>query len=142
MAAPLVPSWATQYVGLPYVAGGRTHDGIDCWGLINLVWSEQLGVTLPPYEGATYFTEASTDAVATDAAAFASRYVPVDLGQERLGDGILIRMRGHPLHVAMVLAPGIMLHVEQGADACIEPYGTFRWAKRIIGIYRYEAPHG
>jgi cell wall-associated NlpC family hydrolase len=141
MAAPYIPSWATQYVGAPYVAGGRTLDGVDCWGLLNLVWAEQMGVQLPAYEGALYHDQSSTEAVAQDAVAFASHYAPVTPGREQLGDGILIRMRGAPLHVGMVLAPGVMLHVEEGANAVIERYDGFRWAKRIVGFYRYEAAH-
>ena len=73
---------------------------------------------------------------------FLKKFETVAAGQERLGDGIMFRMRGEPLHVGMVLALGTMLHVEDGSDTCIEKYDNFRWEKRIVGFYRHEAAHG
>jgi cell wall-associated NlpC family hydrolase len=43
--------WTTRYVGLPYRAGGRERDGLDCWGLIRLIYREQLGIDLPEIPG-------------------------------------------------------------------------------------------
>lgn len=44
-------NWAVKYVGLPYLLGGRTEVGLDCWGLVRLVYQNQLGVTLPDFPG-------------------------------------------------------------------------------------------
>lgn len=133
-----LPEWCAQYIGLPYKTGGRTRDGIDCWGLFNLVWAEQLGRALPDYDGALWHPGASAEEVAACARAYSDSFRRIEPGTERLGDGILFRMRGHPLHMALVVAPGFMLHVEDNCDACIEPYRVFRWEKRIIDFYRYE----
>lgn len=43
--------WATKYVGLPYCLGGRERDGVDCWGLVRLVYREERGVLLPDLPG-------------------------------------------------------------------------------------------
>lgn len=43
--------WSTQYIGLPYLAGGRDRVGLDCWGLIRLIYHEHLGVLLPELPG-------------------------------------------------------------------------------------------
>ena len=35
-----------DYIGIPWVAGGRTRDAIDCWGLCAMVYRDQLGIDL------------------------------------------------------------------------------------------------
>lgn len=40
--------WATQYIGIPYKAGGFSRkDGVDCWGLVRMVLQEQKGIYMP-----------------------------------------------------------------------------------------------
>lgn len=134
------PPWTSEYVGLPYLTGGRDRNGVDCWGLMCMVWREQLGRPLPPYEGLDWYDGQRPRDIGSTAIDYASQFVPVALGEERLGDGVLIRMRGHPFHLGLVLRPGWMLHTHDGAGAVIECYHEMKWRDRISGIYRYE-PH-
>ena len=39
--------WSAGYVGLPWLDGGRSADGADCWGLVRLVYERELGNALP-----------------------------------------------------------------------------------------------
>ena len=43
--------WATKYIGLPYRPGGRDRGGLDCWGLLKLIYLEQRGIPLPDLLG-------------------------------------------------------------------------------------------
>lgn len=135
-----VPAWVRGYVGLPYASGGRTRAGVDCWGLFALVRAEQFGRPLPDYEGPLFSGADSAADVQAAADAYARQFRRINPGDEAPGDGILIRMLGGPLHLAMVVGPGQMLHVERGCDAVVEPYDSFRWSRRIIAFYRHEVP--
>jgi cell wall-associated NlpC family hydrolase len=71
---------------------------------------------------------------ALDALALSYREIPS--GQEQPGDVLLLR--GQPCHVALVVVPGLMLHVDRGCATCIEPYRSGVWKTRVLGIYRHE----
>jgi cell wall-associated NlpC family hydrolase len=132
-----LPEWAAQYVGLPYKTHGRSRAGVDCWGLVELIQREQLGNLWPQYEGADWFKGQSVAVVGHDAAHHATKFTTVIPGEEWLGDGILIRMRGFPFHVALVLAPGWMIHTTEEAGSVIERYRSMVWERRIMGFYRH-----
>ncbi|CAB4130463.1 Endopeptidase, NLPC/P60 domain containing protein [uncultured Caudovirales phage] len=138
MDAPL-PQWAEQYVGIPYLTHGRDRAGADCWGLIEMIQAEQLGALWPKYEGADWFKGQKPMLIGRDAVLHAAKFNPVTMEEAKLGDGILIRMRGYPFHVGLVLAPGWMIHTLEGVGSCIEDYRSMLWRDRLTGFYRYDA---
>jgi cell wall-associated NlpC family hydrolase len=135
----MLPAWASDYVGLPYSVGGRSREGVDCWGLYELIFNEQSGRTIPSYDGPVWGGEGATSReIALACAAFASRFSPVQPGEEQVFDGIIMRLAGHPLHVGMVIEPGWMIHSIRGADSCIERYRpSMVWENRIAGFHRH-----
>lgn len=134
----MVPDWVAAYVGLPYVPGGRERaPGLDCWGLVCLVWRERFGIESPRFEQVWW--EAHSDNAAIAAVIEAnkrSRYQEVAPGAEQAGDAILMRMAGYPVHVGLVVAPGVMLHTHRNVDSCVERYAGFPWSRRVLGFYR------
>jgi len=132
-----LPGWAAQYVGLPYRPGGRDRAGIDCWGLYSLVMAEQWGMQLPPYEGPPMGSAASLRAVARAAEDYAKQFTRIDAADARLGDAILIRTYGFPVHLGMVVGRGLMLHAEEYQDSVIARYTSPQWASRIVSFFRW-----
>lgn len=43
--------WSTRFIGLPYSPGGRERDGVDCWGLLRLIYWEERRILLPSLPG-------------------------------------------------------------------------------------------
>lgn len=42
-------NWVQEYIGLPYRVGGRSFAGIDCWGLVAMVYLNELEIRLPDW---------------------------------------------------------------------------------------------
>lgn len=59
----------------------------------------------------------------------------VEVDQPKEGDVAIIR--GRPWHIAVVIAPSMMLHAYNGGTSCVEDYAGVRWKNRIEGFYRY-----
>lgn len=134
-----VPEWVGGYVGLPYETGGRSLDGVDCWGLVELAYNAHSGHVLPAYDGPLWYGPRTPgEPIGQAAEAFAARFAPVAAGEERLFDAVLLRIRGFPMHVGLIIAPGWMLHSQIGADSSVERYRpSLTWENRIAGFFRH-----
>ena len=123
-----------RYVGIPFADHGRDASGCDCWGLVRLFYREQLGIELSDL-GPTY--RDTTDAggmrrVYDDQLAC---WRPVKTPAP--GDAVVLKVRGEPVHVGVVVDRRRMLHVESGTDAVVERFDGALWAPRLIGFYRH-----
>ena len=133
-----LPSWVAQYVGLPYRPGGRDRAGIDCWGLYALVMREQFGMELPPYEGPPWGSAATGRGIAKAAAEYAQQFTQIEPPAAKLGDAILIRSYGMPIHLGMVVGRELMLHAAEYQTSVIARYNSPLWASRIVSFYRWN----
>lgn len=137
----MIPPWVAKYVGIPYIVEGRDPEddgGVDCWGLLVLIWREVYGADLPAYDGPHWKPGADRDAIVAAIAREVERYQPVPAGEEAAGDGIILRMAGDPLHIGLVVAPGWMIHTHETAGSCIENYRSMQWGRRVLGFRRYR----
>lgn len=126
------------YVGMPWREKGRDASGCDCWGLLALVYREQLGVDLPSLSDA-YVTTADRHALAGLIAGELGPWRLIEPGAEARFDGVLMTEGGVPRHIGLVAQPGHLLHVERDASAVIESYTGWRLRRRVAGFYRHES---
>lgn len=126
--------WLEDYIGLPFLAKGRTRAGLDCWGLVRLVLLECCGVALPLWvEG--YENIEPNPRTAAWLRECAGSFTPVT--EARPGDILLFRIGGDLAHVGLDIGAGRMLHIHEGINACIERWRGPRWLPRLEGIYRH-----
>jgi cell wall-associated NlpC family hydrolase len=133
----MLPAWAAQYIGIPFLARGRDRNGCDCWGLARMVWAEQYGLLVPEYLGYENTNDGSE--IAPYIAAHVGEWEEIDLEKERPGDGVLMRIKNAAMHVGVVVDRGWMLHSFTGVNSCCERYGSPQWKKRVVGFYRNKA---
>lgn len=128
--------WWNDYIGIDFKEKGRDRSGLDCWGLVCLVYREKLNTILPSYENA-YATTNSLDQINTHIVGTRNLWDAVSAPHEF--DVILLKIKQMPVHVGLVTKAGFMLHCERGVGVVHERYDGLKWGNRISGFCRYES---
>lgn len=138
------PAWTQPYIGIPFLDGGRSFDGADCYGLGRLVMAS-LGIDLPLYDcyedssnihligplirGAIEFTD--------------SPWREVSWEQRQPYDWVIYREGELPAHLGIVASRDWGLHTFRGAGSGNEMFDRVihRLAYTALGCYRHrESP--
>ena len=133
-----VASWAVEYLSIPYAPMGRSRAGVDCWGLVAVLYRERFRIDLPSY-AEQYASPSDREEVARLIASQRPLWRAVEAGAERVGDVVVLRCPGEAVaaHVGVVVGEGMMLDARVGGVVC-EPYRTGLWADRVDGFVRHE----
>lgn len=128
--------WTDGYIGLPFLPDGRTKAGLDCWGLVQLVYREQKGIELPSYSGIyTADTVEKLREIAEIMEMESVKWPRVDIPQDF--DVVRLRFSGRlAFHVGVVVGKDF-LHITQGIQSTVERLNSPVWKQKITGFYRY-----
>ena len=125
--------WWNKYIGIPFADNSSDIAGSDCWGLVKMVYREQLGIDLPgPLGISADDRDRSAAAIRAQAEALWER-----TNNPQPGDVALFRVAGYDSHVGLAAAPGMILHVRQGRDSVIEPLCARTFGTSFRGYWHY-----
>ena len=126
-----------QFIGVKYENRGRDiATGCDCWGLLREFYRRVLEIDLPSYEASykdAYNMNQTVNAIRYEMRE--TEWVQVD--SPAFGDGVLLRVAGHPCHVGVYIGEERMIHTLTGHDSAIDVLDGVRWRNRIVGYYRH-----
>ena len=115
-----------DYIGIPFTNHGRDLDGVDCWGLVTIVYRRELQIVLPDYheryrdaEHIRGIARAFQDHTGDD-------FSQVSLLDAEPTDCVVVEIRGLPIHVGVYVGDidgrRSMLHtMEARGHSMIEP---------------------
>ena len=129
-------NWTDSYIEIPFEPDGRDRNGLDCYGLVCLVYRECLNITLPDYVG--IFTDqsfATLKKVACVMAEGREKWTKVDTPQPF--DMVMLRTGKRQWHVGIVIDRSRMLHIMSGINSCIEQYTGLHWKNRVVEFRRW-----
>lgn len=126
-----------SYIGIPYANRGRDRDGLDCWGLVQLWHSEQLGVCIPDYLWA--YTSAEDQGSVSNAIEENKENKAnwIKVSEPEYGDVLVFKIMGHPIHVGIMLEGDDFLHAFKGTQSCLERLTSLSWSRRLSEVYRW-----
>jgi cell wall-associated NlpC family hydrolase len=130
-----------DYIRIPFKDHGRTREGADCWGLACIIFKEQLGIDLPTF---TDYADTKDQARISEMIKSESiSWQSIGPMREKAFDMAVFRMMGQPMHVGVVIKPGLMIHCERGCGVYLtEYYKENQWDRRLEGFYRYATGAG
>lgn len=126
-----------DFVGVPYVALGRSVAGADCWGIVLLAARELFGLDYPEY----FYAESEI-----------LEHACAHIGRETRGPhwhsvaapfapGVvhIFRIQGLETHCGLHLGGTEFLHSLPGRNACIETLDDLNWRQRRTGSYAWSS---
>ena len=129
-----------KYIGIPFVDHGCGFTGCDCYGLVRLVYREELGIDLP-FIGDDYGSALSRRDVGFAVERYREHDWCVDVTDMRPEEmDVLVFSRGGvDFHVGLWIAPGTMLHVIDGRNCCVERFDSHAWIRMLTRRLRHES---
>ena len=126
--------WHNKYIGIPFLDKGRDINGIDCWGLVRLVYKQEYRIDLPNF---------STNYEAEDAERMSDLLAQYKEGWEKIdapteGCIVLFNILGVESHMGIAVSSTHFLHARDRRDSAIESFESVAWRNRITGFYKYS----
>ena len=136
--------WAAQYLNIPFRPKGRTREGVDCYGLVRLIYQEQLNIELPSYteDYATIHDRIEIESVLRSEVGTRWKEIPLVTAKEF--DGVIFRIEGRPTHFGLIVDSPRFIHAirnegQQAEEGRVTTnlLTSLLWRNRIVSAVRY-----
>ena len=125
-----------QYIGIPFEDQGRTVEGADCWGLMQIMYRDLFEIELPEYYISAYDTEDVIDMMESESSGEQWEKV----SKPEFGDIVLMslhpRFRDHINHVGFYVGRGRFVHTMKKTGVIIQRNNEIGCPK-VMGVVRW-----
>lgn len=122
----------SKFVGIPYLLGGRTFGGCDCYGLAVLLY-KQNGIILPDVEVDSL--EESTKVFIEEE----NRGYWAKVSTASCGSLAVFKNKAElPTHCGVMLDRRRILHTVKGSRSCIEKIDSPIWKGQLYGFFEFN----
>lgn len=125
--------WYNDYVGIPFLAKGRDSSGLDCWGLVRLVYKEEFDIELPSFSDDYEYDD--TERIEQLTAQYKEGWEEVS--SPKPGSIVLFKVLGHLSHIGIYIGGNKFLHCLENHSSVIENLDSINWNKRFAGFFNY-----
>lgn len=132
-------NWVDKYQFIPFVNLGWDFNGVHCWGLVRLVYKNELGIDLPTY-GDTSATDLKTLSQKITYHSDDEKWYAVQCGQLKTFDVVVMKFAGSRRigHVGVYVGNGQVMHCEKATDVAIVPFSHHTVKHRIAAFRRHK----
>jgi len=123
----------SKYIGIPYKEKGRDIAGVDCWGLVRLIYKNEFNIDLPSFAEEYHNTTTVSEAISAHIEGWEQ------VTELKVGDSILFRIVGEPTHIGVYIGNDKFIHTRRKSGTVVESLNSINWRSRIVGYYKYSA---
>jgi len=117
-------------IGIPFKAGGRDFNGLDCYGLVKLLMQRQ-GIDLPEFAYADPHNYSMVDRL------IRNQDVAQRLNRPEIGAIVVMSLiPPYEHHLGVVISRNEFIHIRQNTRVTISRLDSPLWRDRIRGFYR------
>jgi len=130
-----------KYKGLKYRNKGRDKDGVDCYGIIYLIFKEERGIILPDFLGVDYspdFAKKGENHIINEKGKLVDSFQKVDKPY-KLYDILLFSLKGYGIvnHCGMYLKDNKFIHIYKDSISKINRLQGF-WESNFVEGCRFN----
>ena len=126
----------SKYIGIPYLDHGRTTAGVDCWGLVWLIYKNEFDITLPAWSAEYETANRAGYRKLKENSIFFDGWKEVD--KPEFGNVGLFEVGGN-FHTGLCLDGrlSLILHIMKGSNVTTERVDSILWRNRIRGWWAH-----
>ena len=125
-----------DYLHIPFKDRGRTYDGVDCFGLVQLFYQKEFSIQLPSYIEA-YENEKDRQAICNEINKERKLSGWCETHNPKYGNLIILNILGRPLHLGIMLDNKQFMHCMKNKGVLVENTDDISWANRINGYLKW-----
>jgi cell wall-associated NlpC family hydrolase len=128
-----------KYIGRPYLLHGRDMDvGVDCYGLVILVYKDILGVDLPDWQADSDSIKGMVTALERELRGQIDREYAIEKETPDDMDIITVSRHGRPHHMGVYVSGGV-LHANQANEAVVfDPWDRFTKQYNEVRVWQWR----
>ena len=126
-----------KYLTIPFKDRGRDHNGVDCFGLVQIIYKQEFKIQLPSYIEA-YENEKDRESICNEINKEKKLSGWVETDNPNHGNLIILNLLGRPLHLGVMLDHNSFIHCMKGKGTIIEKTTDIIWRNRINGYLKWQ----
>lgn len=126
--------WSNKYINIPFIDGGRSLEGADCWGLARLIYKEEFNIELPSFSGE--YDINNPKLLQEMIVQHKEGWQQLDTPEE--GCIVVFRMFGAESHIGVAINATQFVHAREKYASAVENFSSVEWKNRIVGYFKYR----
>lgn len=130
-----------KYINIPYKEFGRDFNGVDCYGLVALIYKEEKGLVIPDYTELAY-NKTRYDIKSQEEHILSSMGIKWVMSDNiKPFDALIFNKRSNckiTSHIGLYIGNNKFIHVLENFPSHIERLSNPIWKSKLYGVMRFN----